>query len=129
MATDEKFRDFELQMYVRHALHHNGGVLFRTSGQGSSGRHYEIQLHDVEGAHYPTGSLYSVKRGLYPRIEHDQWWLLRLRVKDATCRVRINGEMVLEHDRPENLDEGPIELQAHDTGRYTEYKQIQMRRI
>ena len=59
MATQEKFRDFELQMYVRHAWHHNGGVLFRTSGQGSRGRHYEIQLHDVEGAHYPTGSLYS----------------------------------------------------------------------
>lgn len=129
LATNEKFRDFELQMYIRHALHHNGGVLFRTSGQGSSGRHYEIQLHDVEGAHYPTGSLYSVKRGLYPRIEHDQWWLFQLRVKDAACRVRINGETVLEHDRLENLEEGPIELQAHDLGRYTEYKQVQVRRI
>ncbi len=129
MATNEKFRDFELQMYVRHALHHNGGVLFRTSGQGSSGRHYEIQLHDVEGAHYPTGSLYSIKRGLYPRIEHDQWWLLQMRVKDAACQVRINGETVLEYDRLENLEEGPIELQAHDQGRYTEYKQIRVRRI
>lgn len=129
MATNENFRDFELQMYVRHALHHNGGVLFRTAGKGSSARHYEIQLHDVEGAHYPTGSLYSVKRGLYPRIQHDQWWLFQLRVKDATCRVRINGETVLEHDRLENLEDGPIELQAHDLGRYTEYKQIQVRRI
>ena len=59
----EKFRDFELQMYVRHAWHHNGGVLFRTAGQGSRGRHYEIQLHDVEGAHYPTGSLYTLQAG------------------------------------------------------------------
>jgi len=128
-ATNENFRDFELQLYVRHAWHHNGGVLFRTSGQGSRGRHYEIHLHDVEGAHYPAGSLYSYKRGLYPKIEADKWWLLQMRVKDATCLVRINGETVLEHDRLENLEEGPIELQAHDTGRYTEYKQIQVRRI
>ena len=75
-------------------------------GKASRGRHYEIQLHDVEGAHYPTGSLYSVKRGLYPRIEPGQWWLFQLRVKDATCLVRINGETVLEYDRLDNLDEG-----------------------
>ena len=128
-ATNEKFRDFELQMYVRHVWHHNGGVLFRTAGQGSRSKHYEIQLHDVEGAHYPTGSLYSIHRGSYPRIEPLQWWLFQLRVKDATCMVRINGDTVLEYDRLENLDEGPIELQAHDTGRWTEYKHILVRRI
>jgi hypothetical protein len=86
LATQEKFRDFELQMYVRHAWHHNGGVLFRTSGQGS-------------------------------------------RVKDASCLVRINGETVMEYDRLDNLEEGPIELQAHDAGRYTQYKHILVRRI
>ena len=128
-ATNEKFRDFELQMYVRHVLHHNGGVLFRTAGTGSRGRHYEIQLHDVEGAHYPTGSLYSVKRAIYPRIEAGQWWLLQLHVKDNTCSVRINGDTVMEYDRLDNLEEGPIELQAHDAGRWTEYKHILVRRI
>ena len=129
LATQEKFRDFELQMYVRHAWHHNGGVLFRTSGQGSRGRHYEIQLHDVEGAHYPTGSLYTIQRARYPRIEPGQWWPLQLRVKDNTCMVRINGETVMEYDRLENLEEGPIELQAHDAGKFTQYKHILVRRI
>src|SRR5580765_2514 len=129
LATNEKYRDFELQMYVRHAWHHNGGVLFRSAVQGNRGKHYEIQLHDVEGAHYPTGSLYSVKRGLYPRIEPRQWWLFQLRVKDATCLVRVNGETVTEYDRLDNLEEGPIELQAHDAGRWTEFKHIQVRRI
>jgi len=128
-ATNEKYRDFELQMYVRHSWHHNGGVLFHTSGEGSRGRHYEIQLHDVEGAHYPTGSLYTFKRAVYPHIEPGQWWPLQIRVKDATCLVRINGETVLEYDRLENLDEGPIELQAHDAGRWTEYKHMLIRRI
>jgi hypothetical protein len=128
-ATNEKYRDFELQMYVRHTLHHNGGVMFRTAGTGSRGRHYEIQLHDVEGAHYPTGSLYSIRRGSYPRIAAGEWWPFQLRVKDATCLVRINGDTVLEYDKLDNLDEGPIELQAHDPGRWTEYKHILVRRI
>jgi hypothetical protein len=129
VATQEKYRDFELQMYVRHAWHHNGGVLFRTAGQASRGRHYEIQLHDVEGAHYPTGSLYTFKRGLYPHIEAEKWFLLQVRVKDNTCLSRVNGETVMEYDRLENLEEGYIELQAHAAGRWTEYKHILVRRI
>lgn len=128
-ATNEKYRDFELQMYIRHVWHHNGGIMFRTAGTGSRGRHYEIQLHDVEGAHYPTGSLYSLKRSVYPKIEPGQWWLLQMRVKDASCLVRINGETVMEYDRLDNLEEGPIELQAHDAGRWTEYKHVLVRRI
>jgi hypothetical protein len=128
-ATNEKYRDFELQMYVRHVWHHNGGVIFRGGGTGNRGKHYEIQLHDVEGAHYPTGSLYGVKRGIYPRIEPHQWWLFQLRVKDATCLVRINGETIVEYDKLDNLEDGPIELQAHEAGKWTEFKKIQIRRI
>jgi hypothetical protein len=86
-------------------------------------------LHDVEGAHYPTGSLYTLQRARYPHIEPGQWWLFQLRVKDNTCLVRINGETVMEYDRLENLEEGLIELQAHDAGKFTEYKHILVRRI
>ncbi len=128
-ATRETYRDFELQMYVRHSWHHNGGVLFRADGKGSTGRRYEIQLHDVEGAHYPTGSLYSVKRGIYPRIAAGEWWLFQMRVKDAGCLVRINGETVTEYEGLDNLEPGPIGLQAHDAGRWTEFKQVLVRRI
>jgi hypothetical protein len=125
-ATNDNFRDFELQMYIRHVRHHNGGVMF---GGPVGARRYEIQLHDVEGAHYPTGSLYSVKRALYPRIEPEQWWLFQLRVKDAACVVRVNGDTVLEYDRLEVPPAGPIALQAHDAGRWTEYKHIRVRQI
>ena len=62
----------------------------------------------MEGAHYATGSLYSIKRALYPRIEPEQWWLFQLRVKDATCLVRINGDTVLEYDGLELPAPGPI---------------------
>ena len=105
--------------------HHNGGVVFGAAGQGGSGRRY----HDVEGAHYPTGSLYGVKRSAYPRIEAEQWWLFQLHVKGSSCTVRCNGDTVLEYDGLVTPNDGPIGLQAHDPGRWTEYKQILIRRI
>lgn len=129
-ATTDTFRNFELQMYVRHVRHHNGGVIFGAPGQGSGGRPYEIQLHDVEGAHYPTGSLYSIKRCTpYPRIEPREWWPFQLRVQDSTCLVRINGDTVMEYDKLDNPVAAPIALQAHDAGRWTEYKHVLVRAL
>lgn len=129
LATNDKYRDFELQTYVRHARHHNSGILFRTDGHGSNARHYEIQLHDVEGAHYPTGSLYHYQRSAYPRIEPEQWFLLQMWAQGKHCLVRINGENVMEYNDMDNLAEGYIELQAHDPGRWTQFKQIRIKAL
>lgn len=129
LATNEKYRDFALQTYVRHSRHHNGGILFRSDGRGSSARHYEIQLHDVEGAHYPTGSLYSFKRSIYPRIEAGEWFLLQMWVKGRDCLVRINGENVMEYHEMDNLTEGHIELQAHQEGSWTQFKEMRIQAL
>lgn len=129
IATREKFRDFRFQCYVRHAAHHNGGVLFRTGGKASAGRHYEIQLHDVEEAHYPTGSLYHIKRSVYPKIEPEKWWLFQMEARGKNVLVRANGDTVLEYDNLDNVDEGHIELQAHQAGAWTEYKDILVQRL
>jgi len=129
IATKEKFRNFELRMYVRNMKSHNSGVLFRTSGQGLSGRHYEIQLHDVEEAHFPTGSLYYFMRSVYPNIQAEHWFPFHLIVKDNHCIVRINGDTVCEYDRLENLEEGSIELQAHRQGYWTEFHEIRIKRL
>ena len=130
LATKEKYRDFQLQLYVRGTKHHNGGVLFRSPGKEVPGvRRYEVQLHNVEESHYPTGSLYDFKRSIYPRIEDEQWYLFQMWVQGRNCVVRINGENVLEYDRLENLAEGPIELQAHQAGKWIEYKHIWVKRL
>jgi hypothetical protein len=126
LTTLETYKDFELQMYIRGVRHHNGGVLFRSKG----GRErYEIQLHDVDEAHYPTGSLYFHKRAGYPRIAPEEWFLFQLAAFGQNCLVRINGETVLEYDKLETLDAGAIELQAHQNGRWIEYKDIRIRRL
>jgi hypothetical protein len=129
LATKGEYRDFELTMYVRGEREHNSGVLFRTEGKGLAGKHYEIQLHNVEDAHFPTGSLYYFKRSIYPRIEPEVWFPLQLIVKDAHAMVRINGDTVLEYDGLENLDAGHIELQAHRQGYWTEFKEIEIKAI
>jgi hypothetical protein len=127
LATNEMFRDFELQCYIRHSWHHNSGVLFRTEGKGTRGRGYEIQLHDVEGAHYPTGSLYHFRRAKYPRIEAEKWFLFQMWAQGRHCLVRINGENVMEYDALENAEPGHIELQAHEQGKWTQFKELRIK--
>jgi hypothetical protein len=129
IATKEQYRDFELDLFIRHVKHHNSGILFRTSGKGLSSRHYEIQLHDVEGAHYPTGSLYTFKRSVYPKIDAETWFPMKIVAKDKNLLVRVNGDTVLEYDELTNLDEGHIELQAHAAGMWTQFKQIRITKL
>lgn len=129
IATKATYKDFELHLYVRACASHNSGVLFRTDGKGLSARHYEIQLHNVEDAHFPTGSLYYFKRATYPKIENEKWYLMQLIVSGKTALVRINGENVMEYDKLDNLDDGHIELQAHRQGYWTEFKQVKIKKI
>jgi hypothetical protein len=128
LATKEKFRDFELRMYTRNIKEHNSGVLFRSSA-ASRTAHYEIQLHDVEEAHYPTGSLYHYKRAIYPKIEPERWYPLQLIVEGKRCLVRINGDTVCDYEDLANIEEGHIELQAHRAGYWTEFKDIRIKRL
>jgi hypothetical protein len=130
IATKELYRDFELQLYIRGARQHNGGVLFRSAGKGlTHPRRYEIQLHDVPEAHFPTGSLYYHKRSTYPNIAGEEWFLFQLMAKGNTCWVRIDGETVLEYDQLTDLEPGHIELQAHQAGRWLEFKRVRIRAL
>jgi hypothetical protein len=43
--------------------------------------------------------------------------------------VRINGDTVMEYEGLENLEAGRIELQAHDAGKWIEYKQVKIRSL
>jgi hypothetical protein len=130
LASRERYRDFEFQCYIRAARQHNGGILFRSSGRGLAGeQHYEIQLHNVPEAHYPTGSLYNLQRAKYPRIQDERWYLFELRVQGASARVRIDGETVMTYGRLERLGEGFIELQAHRPGHWTEFRRVRVQRL
>jgi hypothetical protein len=128
LATKEKYLDFAFQAYIRGSRFHNGGIIFRAES-AKSNEHYEIQLHDVEGAVYPTGSLYGYQRAKYPHIAPEQWYLFQLFVKGKNCVVRVDGENVVEYANLERTTNGPIMIQAHQNNRWVEYKHIQVKRI
>jgi hypothetical protein len=128
LATKSTYRDFEFQCYIRGSKHHNGGIIFRAESSASDA-HYEIQLHDVEGAVYPTGSLYGFQRSIYPKIEPEQWYLFQLIAKGKDCLVRINGENVVDYHAMERMTPGPIMIQAHQANRWIEYKEIKVRSL
>ena len=102
-------------------------MLFRADRDPKSERRYEIQIHDVWGATYPTGSLYHFERSRYPRVRPEEWFLFQLAVKDDWCLVRIDGETVMEHKWLQNLEPGHILLQAHRNGFWIEYQQMLVR--
>jgi len=130
LGTKERFRDFHLQCYVRGCPQHNSGVIFRSAGKGTNPQYaYEIQLHPVPEAHFPTGSLYHFKRAKYPRIEDEKWFLFELRVQGRDCKVRINGETVMEYSFLMRTEAGFIELQAHRPGYWVEFKQIRIQTL
>ncbi len=129
LATKSTYRDFRLQCYVRASRHSNGGILFRGGLDNKSFR-YEIQIHDVEGAVYPTGSLYGFQRARpYPRTAPEEWYLFQLFVEGKTCRVRINGDTVVNYTNLEHLAAGHILLQAHEAGKWIEYKDLRVERL
>lgn len=129
LATKQLYKNFELDCYIRASKHSNGGVIFRAKSEKTD-EHYEIQLHDVEGAVYPTGSLYHfVRCKPYPRIEAEQWYPFQLIVKDTQCVVRVNGDTVVDYGKLERLEPGSIMLQAHQLGKWIEYQRIRVREI
>jgi hypothetical protein len=43
--------------------------------------------------------------------------------------VRINGETVMEYEQLKDLEPGHIELQAHQAGKWLEFKRVRLREI
>ena len=128
LATKEEYRDFDLHMYVRASRHSNGGIYFRCP-RAQKGEHYEIQIHDVEGAVYPTGSLYGLQRATYPVIEPEKWFLFQMHLAGDHCLVRINGDTVMQYRGLKNLSSGPVMLQAHQQTKWIEYQDVKIRRL
>ncbi len=128
LASKTKYKDFAFETYVRARKNSNGGIFFRSEGSGNK-PHYEVQIHDVEGAVYPTGSLYGIRRAKYPRLVPEEWFLLQLIVKGTRCVVRINGENVVDYNALDRLEAGYILLQAHQSASWIEYKQMRIREL
>jgi len=129
LISKARYQDFAFECYVRASRYSNGGILFRGGNEATDPR-YEIQIHDVEGAVYPTGSLYGLERAKpYPRIHPEEWFLFQLFVKGKQCIVRINGETVVNCAKLDRTTPGTILIQAHQKGSWIEYKSLRVKAL
>ena len=129
LATKEKYRDFVFQSYIRASRWHNGGIIFRAEKPRSLTIIMRFNSTTSRARSIPTGSLYGFKRAAYPKIEPEQWYLFQLYVNGRDCVVRINGENVVDYREMERMTPGPIMLQAHQLGRWIEYKEMKIRKL
>jgi hypothetical protein len=91
---------------------------------------YEIQLLGAPSEKYGTGSLYLFQnaKGGFERF-HD-WNTMVIEVRDGLIRVRLNGELVMEHPGdPARPKRGPIGFQLHDPHTVLLLKNVRIREM
>jgi hypothetical protein len=54
---------------------------------------------------------------------------MQLLVQGARCQVRIDGDTVLDYNELKETGPGHIELQAHQAGRWIEFKDVKVRNL
>ena len=117
-------QDFHLRMYIRASSLANGGVFFRWMGDADADRGYEIQILDVPGSDWPTGSIYSHARGNDLAFDPGQWQLLQIIAEGGTVRTFVNGVPSASATDLEKVRPGHIVLQMHRTRAEIAFKDI-----
>ncbi len=121
------FLDFDLTLAVKSIGHVNGGVFLRGTPEGYRG--FEVQVYSPPDAVYPTGSIYGVKRAQVDVEYEEQWFLMQIRLRGATCKVWLDGRLVAETDQlpAEAQKPGRVGIQMHSTGTAIEVKDVRLR--
>lgn len=114
LLTNEAFSAFELQTYFRATRHANGGIFYRRSDSFGG---YEIQIYNVPGSTYPTGSIYGRVPAAALPCRDGEWCQLRVVSDGAYTAVWVNGWKVAESWDMARPDTGRVGLQNHSQGR------------
>lgn len=123
LATDEKFKDFELSLEFKQLSNGNSGVFFRSSLEGTKISGWQIEVAPPGNN---TGGIYeSYGRGWLVEIPDEQehflkmgeWNKLRIRVIDDNVKTWLNGEPMVDFtDSKIGEGYGVIALQIHSGG-------------
>lgn len=123
LATNEKYKDFDLSIDFKQEANGNSGVFFRSSIEGTKITGWQSEVAPPEKH---TGGIYeSYGRGwlIKPEAELDkalkmgEWNTMRIIAKGDHVRTFVNGtKMVDFHDEKIGQAMGQIALQIHDGG-------------
>jgi len=123
LATNKKFKDFDLTLEFQQEANGNSGVFFRSSIEGTKITGWQAE---VAPPNHNTGGIYeSYGRGwlIKPDPEKDkalkmgEWNKMRIKAMDDVVTTWINGqEMITLKDAKIGEAMGQIALQIHDGG-------------
>lgn len=123
LATDQKFKDFELTLEFNQESNGNSGVFFHASLDGTTVSGWQAEVAPA-GLH--TGGIYeSYGRGWLIKpdpakedvLKEGAWNTMKLRVIEGKVTTWLNGrEMITLEDEKIGAADGVIALQIHDGG-------------
>lgn len=151
------FTDFELTLKVKTEPGANSGVYFHTTYQADDWPRLglEAQINATQHDFRKTGSIYAVydirayaddvevpvlgfdgnayvTRPAAPHLDAE-WFDYTIRVEDGTVSTRVNGELLVRWQQPEDwtnenqrISSGTFALQAHDPGSKVSFKDIEV---
>ncbi|QLG45566.1 3-keto-disaccharide hydrolase [Costertonia aggregata] len=123
LATNEHYKDFELNLEFKQEADGNSGVFIRSTIKGTKVSGWQVEVAPP-GKH--TGGVYeSYGRGwlIKPEAEKEsvlkagEWNQMKIRVKGDKLTSWLNGtEMITITDEKIGAGEGSVALQIHDGG-------------
>lgn len=137
LATDESFKDFEVEVDFRQQANGNSGIFIRSSIEGTKITGWQAEVappgHDTGGVYESYGRGWLIK----PDPEKDKylkmgkWNTMKVRVVGPTITTWLNGhEMITLTDDKIGAAEGSIALQIHDGGGIkVEWKNLKVTRL
>lgn len=123
LATDENYKDFEINLEFKQEADGNSGVFIRSEIEGTKIAGWQVE---VAPPNLHTGGIYeSYGRGWLVKpspekeaaLKYGEWNKLKIRVKGNQVISWLNGvEMVNFSDEKIGAANGKIALQIHDGG-------------
>ncbi len=124
LATEGKFRNFELMLEFRQEANGNSGVFFHSSVEGTKIAGWQAEI--APAANKTTGGIYeSYGRGWLIKpdtskagfLKEGDWNEMKVKVVGNKVTTWLNGqEMISLEDEKIGSVEGQIALQIHDGG-------------
>ena len=123
LATEKKFKDFELKLEFKQSADGNSGVFFRSSLDGTKISGWQVEVappgHDTGGIYesYGRGWLVQIPDEKENVLKMGEWNKMKIRVVGDRVTTWLNGiEMVDYTDEKISEATGVIALQIHSGG-------------
>ena len=139
------FKDFELMASIKTLPGANSGIFFHTQYQqtGWPKIGYESQVNISHKDPQKSGGLYNAAKvsslNLPENAKDNEWYTHHIIVKGKHVIVKINGQVVVDYDEPDDvaikggpgirLSSGTFALQAHDPKSVVYFKDIKVKPI